>query len=234
MPPEALERLIGFVIPPACREEVLGDLHEKFTGPVQYIVLAISVVPFVIVSRIRRTTDARVLLMGALLLYASYLSAAWLTDRALLVSQWGLLRLAVPAVLALMLMVLADAWSPVGEESSVRRLGQAVFGVLFAYLCTFRTLPNAVNLVGASASLVLVVAVRFLFVPQGATGPALWRDQKAGPAILSGHTKSLLAAALVIIMSAWIITWIGGKPGIVGMVVTIVGWAFVFAKSRKE
>jgi hypothetical protein len=96
-PPKFLEALVGPWIPPVCREEVMGDLHEKYEGPVQYLLLTISVVPFIIYIRIRRTADAALLLMEALLMYAAYLTAAWYTDREFLLSQWGLLRTACPA-----------------------------------------------------------------------------------------------------------------------------------------
>jgi hypothetical protein len=112
-PSKTLEAIVGLLLPPACREEVLGDLYERYRGPVQYIFLAMRVVPFVILSRIRRTADARVLLMEALLIYASYLTAAWYADRMLLIEQWGFYRLAVPAVLAVVFVMFEDAWAPV-------------------------------------------------------------------------------------------------------------------------
>src|SRR5580658_6365147 len=109
-PSKALEAIVGLFVPPACREEVLGDLHEKYTGPGQYIVLAMCVVPFVIVSRIRRTTDTLVMLTEALLIYGSFLAAEWYTDRTSLTGQWGLLRVAIPTVLNLAVLILDRAW----------------------------------------------------------------------------------------------------------------------------
>src|SRR5579863_5371182 len=109
-PPSRLEKFVGLCIPPACREEVLGDLHEKYTGPWQYISLALSVIPFVVLSRIRRTTDALILLTEALLIYGAFLTAAWYTDRALLNTPSGLQRLAIPTALNLGLLILDNAW----------------------------------------------------------------------------------------------------------------------------
>lgn len=60
-PPKTAERIVGFLIPPASREEVLGDLYERCTSSGQYILDALLVLPRVILSRIRRTTDAQVL-----------------------------------------------------------------------------------------------------------------------------------------------------------------------------
>ena len=65
-PPRVMEAVVGFLLPPACREHVLGDLHERYTSPRQYLVDALLAVPLVIASRIRRTTDPDVFLMEAL------------------------------------------------------------------------------------------------------------------------------------------------------------------------
>src|SRR6266404_6104641 len=68
---EALgERVVAFFIPPACREEVLGDLHERFLSTPRYVADALSTVPLVIVSRIRRSTDPVLLLMEAIVLFS--------------------------------------------------------------------------------------------------------------------------------------------------------------------
>ena len=79
-PSKKLEMLAAFLIPPASREEVLGDLHERYKSPGRYLFDAFSTAPFVILSRIRRTTDPQLLLMEALLLYASFLVVAWYMD----------------------------------------------------------------------------------------------------------------------------------------------------------
>jgi hypothetical protein len=61
-----IEAPIGLLIPPACREEVLGDLYQRYAGPRQYLLDALRAVPLVIASRVRRTTDPAVLLIEAL------------------------------------------------------------------------------------------------------------------------------------------------------------------------
>src|SRR5579862_7432622 len=76
-PPKILEWFFGIWIPSACREEVLGDLCEKYSSRLQYIVLSIRTVPCVILSRARRVTEAPVLFMQALLVYGCYLVAAF-------------------------------------------------------------------------------------------------------------------------------------------------------------
>jgi hypothetical protein len=232
-PPKGLEAIVGFFLPPASREEVLGDLWERYTGPMQYVFLAMRVVPCVILSRIRRTADARVLLMEALLIYASYLTAAWYADRMLLVDQWGFFRLAVPAVLAVAFLTLEDAWAPVRERSPLRLTGEVAMGTLFAFLLMVRRLPDTLNLVGASASLLLVSAVRILFRPQidkphAATGPAAWDD----PAVALRDTKSIyaFAAAIVLIVISLAST---PKNAPLFVIVALVLW-MGFTRARKE
>ena len=67
---------------------------------------ALSTVPLVILSRIRRTADPQVLLIQAFALYASFLMAAWFKNVSLLQARWGLLRLAIPSGMALLGLIL--------------------------------------------------------------------------------------------------------------------------------
>lgn len=55
-PPRLLERVIALLIPPAYREHVLGDLHERYTKPWRYIVDSARTAPLVLFSHIRRNT----------------------------------------------------------------------------------------------------------------------------------------------------------------------------------
>jgi hypothetical protein len=234
-PPKTLEAIVGLFVPPACREEVLGDLFERYTGPVRYIGVAISVIPCVIVSRIRRTADAQVLMMEALLIYASYLTAAWYTDKTLLMESWGFFRLAIPAVLAVAFMMFEDAWSRVRDKSPFRLTGEVAIGTLFAFLLMVRRLPDTLNLIGASASLLLVSAVRIFFRPQFgphqiAGGPAL----PTGPSGLSEITKGLLAAVPVVLIAIALVS-AGLRPGMVGgMILIVLLIGLQLNKSRKE
>jgi hypothetical protein len=77
---KTVEMIVAWLVPPACREEVVGDLHECYRSPVQYFVEVIRTVPLVIASRIRRTADPHVLLIQTLSLYLSFLLATWLVD----------------------------------------------------------------------------------------------------------------------------------------------------------
>jgi hypothetical protein len=235
-PSQTLETIVGLFVPPACREEVLGDLHEKYGGTAQYILLALQTVPCVIVSRIWRTTDVRVLLMQTVLLYASYLAAAWYTNKAFLYGEWGLSRLAVPAILAVAFMMLEDAWSAAVNKSALRLTGEVALGTFVAFQCMERSLPDALNLFGACASLVLVSTVRILFRPQFsrhqiAAGPVA-PDK---PAALGDITKGLLAATGAVLVAIALVS-AGFSPGIVGDLIFVIVFLTMLQinRSRKE
>ena len=56
-PPKVIERVVQLLMPPASREHVLGDLSERYLSPRQYLVDALRILPFVLVSRVRRTCN---------------------------------------------------------------------------------------------------------------------------------------------------------------------------------
>ena len=56
-PPALIEAIVGLLIPPASREHLLGDLRERYVSTRQYLVDAVRVVPLVMLSRMRRTSD---------------------------------------------------------------------------------------------------------------------------------------------------------------------------------
>lgn len=170
-PPKVTEAIVGFLIPPACREHVLGDLHERYVSPGQYTLEAARTVPLVILSRIRRTTDPQVLLMEALVLYISFIAAAWYLDPAFLSGPWGLLRLAVPAAIVLVALIFADAYADPTRRSPLKPVLGAALGVGFAFLSQAIlsagnrkfTVPRWIMIYGGAMSLLLVSALRIIF-----------------------------------------------------------------------
>ena len=69
-PPPLLERLVLFLIPPAARETVAGDLCELYQSPEAYMVGAARAVPFVIASQIRRNLNVPALLMQGFIVFS--------------------------------------------------------------------------------------------------------------------------------------------------------------------
>jgi hypothetical protein len=192
-PSKTAEAIVAALVPPACREEVLGDLHERYRSPGQYCLDALGAVPHVIVSRIRRTADAQVLLMQACALYASFLGAAWFEDRPFLTEHWGLLRLAIPVAVAMVGLILEDAYAKPGQRSSstLARGPSLGLGLALASQAMFRTsnadwaLPGWITFYGCAVSLPVSSAIRMLFPPttgraQGANAPTDWLKQSTG------------------------------------------------------
>ena len=111
-PPKVIEVLVWFLLPPACRESVVGDLHERYRSLPQYVWDAVWSVPLVIASRIKRTTDAGLLLLEGLALYLAFVTSGRFADDAQFLHQpKAYVRLAFPVVAALLAVVLLDAYA---------------------------------------------------------------------------------------------------------------------------
>ena len=173
-PSKLVEAVVGFLIPPACREYVLGDLHERYTAPSQYILEAARTVPLVIMSRIRRTTDAPVLLMEAFALYMSFLAAPWFFHQmSFLYEEDGLLRLAIPTAVALVALILGDAYANRAKRSRLQPIQDSAFCLGAAFLSEAALsaadpdliVPRWIMISGACMSLLLVSTLRMLFPP---------------------------------------------------------------------
>ena len=182
-PSKTVEAILGLLIPPACREQVLGDLHERYKGPLQYFGDALSAVPCVIVSRIRRTTDPQVLFMEAIALYLSFVGVAWISgQRAFLYEPWGLLRLAIPTCVVLLALVLVDAYADPAKRWPVKPLVETAFCMGLAFLSQATiwatdpdlAVPLRIMFLGAGTGLALLSMLRIFFPkddnrPRGAT-----------------------------------------------------------------
>ena len=220
-PSKATEAIVAVLLPPACREEVLGDLHERYRSPLQYGVEALCTVPLVILSRIRRTSEPRVLLIQAFALYASFLTAAWFKDAGLLQAQWGLLRLAVPPGMALLGLILEDAYATPGHRSPLKLLRGPLlgFGLAVGSQAVFRAgksdlaLPSWIMVYGSAMSLLLSSAIRLSFPPiadqlRGVNAPALWLKQDGGTGEDSqGVSQAALIAAIVAVAFCVVIAY---------------------------
>lgn len=100
-PPALIEAIVRVLVPPAAREHVLGDLSERYVSPRAYLLEALRTVPFVVGSRIRRTTHPAGLLFGAALLIVGFGAGA---------TDGFLARAALPTLVALVAVVLRDAY----------------------------------------------------------------------------------------------------------------------------
>jgi hypothetical protein len=124
-PPQQTEDLVAWFLPPACREEVLGDLCESCKSPAQYTMSALAVVPRVIFSQIRRNTDSWVFLFTACAIAYSFIagSAGLSPDLA-----HPLLRLAIPSIPAILTLLIRNGYASAEE----RRQRAITFDIVIA------------------------------------------------------------------------------------------------------
>ena len=97
-PPPLLEQAVLFLLPPASRETVGGDLFELYRSPLQYGWQAFTALPFVVFSQARRNANWPVLGLQGLILYACFHGLFALTgghgpDYAFLATAAGLMVL---------------------------------------------------------------------------------------------------------------------------------------------
>ena len=203
-----IEKAVGIFIPPACREEVLGDLRERNDGSLFFFFDALRTVPFVIASRIQRTTDSVVLLMEAFCCYISFLTASWILDRTLVSSREGMLRLAIPCAIALAMLVLADAYANPKKKSVLRPILAVAlaFAAVGIALTMFPLLPGKLVAVGSGMSMLFLLVLRMLFPPladrpQQVQGPAFWQKQEI---VAAGVLKATAAIAGILLVVSWL------------------------------
>lgn len=205
-PSKISEVIAGWLIPPACREEILGDMRERYRSGAAYLLDAAHVIPSVIYSRIRRTTDAVMALMQAASMYTAFVVAARGLDGALLADKRGFARLAIPAVIVLATTILADAYSNPRRRWPLRPLFAATLGFALAYsaqpMLNQWALPASVFAWGSGTSLLLVSTLRLTFPPitdrpQAANTPAFWQKLELTPLSL-GPKSALLPCGILL------------------------------------
>ena len=168
-----LENLFGVLLPPACREHVLGDLRERCSSPRQYLVDAASVLAPVVISRIWRTTDFQVFVMEIMALYASFLAAAWWLGQRGFLYDHGFALLAMPTLVAAVGLLISNAYADPNKRSSKKPILQSAGSIALALLgqgVLFETRPSwtvpfEILLYGSLIGFVLVSTLRMLFPP---------------------------------------------------------------------
>jgi hypothetical protein len=205
-PSKITERVIGWLIPPACREEVLGDLRERCADGGGFLAEAMHVIPFVVVSRIRRTSDAVMLLMEGITLYTCFVLAAWWLNRTLLYDQWGFVRLAIPPAVMLLTQMLADAYSDPRKRSPLRPMLAPVLGIALVFgmqsMPPEWTLPRSILSWGGGMGVLLIATLRMLIPPiadrpRTAQGPAFWEKLELAP--MKDLVRWLLIAVILLL-----------------------------------
>ena len=172
-PPRVAEAVVRILLPPACREHVLGDFQERYQNPRQYVIEAARTIPLVILSRIWRTTDLQIFTMEAFSLYVSFAIAAWWLGSDSFLYEDGFARIAIPTAVTLLALVIEDAYRPEGKRSPLAPIADAMLAIGFALLSQFAldklspelAVPKPILIVGATMGAFLVATVRMLFPP---------------------------------------------------------------------
>jgi hypothetical protein len=221
-PPKIAETMVALLIPPACREEIVGDLHQRFESPLQYAADAFHTVPLVVLSRMRRTADPQILLIQAFALYMSFLGAAWLADPSLLQRRWGLFRLAIPAAITLLGLLLDDIYANPATRSALHFARGPLLGILLAFASQEMlwlgkpdlTVPRSIVFYGCAMSLLLSSALRMLFPPVtsrllGAHIPAFWLKRAGSRAAPQGILRALKYLSPAMALAAlWLVLFV--------------------------
>jgi hypothetical protein len=220
-PSRSAEAFVAVLLPPACREEVLGDLHERYRSPGQYALDVLTTVPLVILSRILRTVDAELLLIQAFLVYLAFLGVAWWQFGSLVRTPWELLKHAIPAVMFLLGLLLADVYTGSGKGFMARMLRGPLVGVGTALLsqgflqavAASLSLPGWVLLYGCGLSLLLASTARLLFASEtgvrgGAYAHRRFLTRARGTAGNPVHLVRVLQAVAVLLTCLILGTWI--------------------------
>jgi len=172
-PHPLVEAFIGRLLPPACREHVLGDLHERYVSVSQYVHDAVRTIPFAIWGQIRRTSSAPFMAAELVVVYVAFLSALGRFDPGAMSNTSAPLRAGIPAFAALAAVVLRDAWigrtpRPSAHSAADAALGIGCAAVAEALLLSVGSrlaLPSYALLAGYAMSLVLLSGVRMALSP---------------------------------------------------------------------
>ena len=106
-PPALIDWLVTTLIPPAQREAVIGDLWERYSSPMRFLLEGVQVMPHVVASQIRRTSSFAVLALQGFALFACL--GGFIPDLAgAAVPHWA--RAAVPTAAALLGLLLLGAY----------------------------------------------------------------------------------------------------------------------------
>ena len=116
-PPALIDAVVRTLIPPASREHVMGDLWERYRSPLRFVLDAVKTMPFVIASRIRRTST-----VGALVVQAFVLCVG------LAAGSGGFVPAVAPLVVMLLTLVLRDAYKKSVSLSAKQVLADVAFG----------------------------------------------------------------------------------------------------------
>jgi len=248
-PPALVDAVIRMLIPPACREHVLGDLWEQYTSPRQYVVDALRTLPFVIWSQIRRTLDPLRLAMQVL---PAFVFFGGLVGRPGADGGPVWFRAAVPAIALAVAMVVRDAYCwpkyPSSRQAALDA-GLAVASAFasqgaFAMAWPELTLPPREALMGGFGTFLAVFSLRAAAPPKtgfrsllSATGSLsvdnVFRDAQEFERRIRQRNRREILAGVLVILGFGVGLWRG--PNLVarvGCALVMAGALFIIYRLR--
>lgn len=167
-PHPIIEGIVARLLPPACREHVVGDLHERYVSTGQYVWDAARILPFAVWGQIRRTTSPVFAAAELGAVYVAFLGAPGAVNPRALGTALAPTSAAIAAITALVTLALRDAWVGRTWRSNPHLvldaiLGAALAGASHALLRTIGSrlaLEPAALLAGCATSLALLAGVR--------------------------------------------------------------------------
>jgi membrane-associated HD superfamily phosphohydrolase len=124
--------------------------------------------------------------MYALLVYGSFLAATWYLTKTLATTEGGLVRLAIPAGLTLLFLLVSDAFTPPLKRKNSEWLLSLIVRTSLVALCSVVGLLTDANFYGFILSMILVSTAKLMYEagaaqPQGAGGSALLAGRESRP-----------------------------------------------------
>ncbi len=126
LPHPLIEKCVGVLLPPTVRESVLGDLSERYRSTWRYLREALSILPLMIASQIRRTSTLPAVGLEALILFGC-MRGFDIAEAPRDVPFWA--RAALPTLVTMITLVLRDVYRA-SERWSMNRAVRDILAVV--------------------------------------------------------------------------------------------------------
>jgi hypothetical protein len=172
-PPRLIEAIIERLVPPACRESVLGDWNERYASVPEYVLRALSALPFLVASQVRRTFKVENVVSEAVAIYLAF-ALEFFVRPASLLAQQVLIPILIVICTALLALVIRDAYADPEDRSAARTIRDAciaigavvsVEAILSVSHLSIWMLPWLLVFSGGAASIPMLFIVRWLLRP---------------------------------------------------------------------
>jgi len=177
-PPRIIEAIIERLVPPASRESVLGDWNESYASTPDYVLRALSALPLLVASQVRRTFNVERVVSQAVVLYLAYALVFFARPSSLLAHE-VLIPILIVICTALLALVIRDAYADPEDRSATRAIRDAciaiavvvcVEAILSVSHLSRWMLPWWLVFSGGSASIPMLFMVRWFFRPAEGNG----------------------------------------------------------------